>query len=179
MMLHLGDNNLVAWLQHLAERVGHEIDRLGRTARKNDLVDRTGIEKTAHILTRFLEFLGGFIGQGVKAPVHIGVGGTIDAGHALDDEFRLLGRGRIVQIDQRPAIDLALQDREFGADGVDVQGGGNLRLDGHDSASNRRRSSALRASRRVSSAMPSSGSARKLSISRARARGALRPRWRM
>ena len=78
-MLHLGDDDFIAGRAHLAERVGYQIDRLGRTASENDLPFGRRIEKTAHIAARALKGLGGLVGQGVQPAMHIGIGGSIDA----------------------------------------------------------------------------------------------------
>ena len=55
------------------------------------------------------------------APVHIGVHPAIVVLQGVEHCHRLLGGGAIVQIDQRFAVDLLVQNRELGAQGVDIQ----------------------------------------------------------
>jgi hypothetical protein len=43
-------------------------------------------------------------------PVHVGVAVPIVEVHCLQNRQRLLGSGRIVEVDERLAVDLALQD---------------------------------------------------------------------
>ena len=44
--------------------------------------------------------------------MHVGVGGLVVVGHGVDHGLGLLGRVAGVQIDQRFAVDLLLEDRE-------------------------------------------------------------------
>src|SRR5258707_73070 len=57
--------------------------------------------------------------------MHVGVGVGVVVDECVDDLAWLLGRRRVVQIDQRPAVDQSLQDRKVGADArhVDRRGG--------------------------------------------------------
>ena len=59
-----------------------------------------------------LEQAGGLLGDGVHAPVHVGVGRLVVVGHGVDHGDRLLRRGGRVQVDQALAVDLAVEDRE-------------------------------------------------------------------
>ena len=59
--------------------------------------------------------------------MHIRVLEAIDVVHRLDHRARLLGGGRVVEIDERLAVDVAVEDREIGTDALDVVGVANGR----------------------------------------------------
>ena len=54
--------------------------------------------------------------------MNVGVARLHGVHHGVDHRARLLGRGGIVEIDERLAIDLLRQDRELRPDGLDVVG---------------------------------------------------------
>ena len=86
------------------------------------LVNTTSLElaapmNRASVGPAVLEQAGGLLGDGVHAPVHVGVGRLVVAVHGVDHRGRLLRRGGRVQVDQALAVDLAVQDREVLLDG--------------------------------------------------------------
>ena len=123
VMLHLGDDDLVARPDRLAETRRHQIDRLGPTLGPDDLIRAFGIQEPRHGLARRLEGLGRLIGQGVQAAVDVGVGVLHRRRQGVDHRPRLLRRGGRVQIDERPAVHRPRQDRELGARGAGIKGG--------------------------------------------------------
>ena len=52
--------------------------------------------------------------------MHVGVLLVVGALDGVEHRARLLRRGAVVEIDQRLAVDLARQDREIGADRLNV-----------------------------------------------------------
>ena len=63
----------------------------------------------------------GHFAQVMNAAVNIGVLLRVVADDAVDDGLRLLGRRRVVEIDQPLATHIPLQNREVGADAVDIK----------------------------------------------------------
>ena len=83
------------------------------------------LEYTAsQAFTRRLVHVGRFDAEGVHAAVHVGVGVGIEVDQRVNDLSRLLGGGRVIEINQWSPIDLALEDREVGANAIDVQRAG-------------------------------------------------------
>ena len=127
MMLQQRDDDLVPFADELQpEAGGHQIEGFRGVAREDDLVHRAGVEKAADGLPRRLEAVGGQVRQKMQAPVDIGIFLGIGTRHRIDHHLRLLGRGAIVQIDQRLAVHLSREDGEIGADALHIVGG--LRL---------------------------------------------------
>ena len=133
MVLHDREHDLVALLQSLAaEGVGDEIDRLGGVAGEDDLFRPSGIEERTHLLARAFVGLGRGIGEVMQAAMHIGVFVRVGVLDAIEHRLRLLRRGRVVEIDERLAIDLHAEDREILADAGDVIGAvGDCGMHGH------------------------------------------------
>jgi hypothetical protein len=72
--------------------------------------------------------------QLVCGAVDIGVLVAVELGQALDDRIRLLGRGGIIEPDQRPAVDPLVQDGEVAADRPDIEPGMRLANEGPEGA---------------------------------------------
>ncbi len=88
---------------------------------KIDLVEMGGVDEAADDLARLLVFLGGEVREVVQAAMDVGVFGAVGLGDGVDDRLRLLGRGGIVEIDQRLVVDGARQNREIPAHRLDVE----------------------------------------------------------
>ena len=69
-----------------------------------------------HLTAHGLVTLGGGGSQVMGTPVDITVEGTIIAVESLDDAQRLLCGGRIVEVNQRVAVDLGGEDGKLGAE---------------------------------------------------------------
>ena len=126
-----------------AERIGDQIDRLGGVAREDDLFLALGVEKRPHGLARALVGFGRLVGEVMQAAMHVGVLLGIGLLDAVEHLLRLLRRGRVVEIDQRLAIDLHRQRGKIRADFGDVVGAvadrrmhGQPRVPSHFSAAN-------------------------------------------
>src|ERR1700677_1749138 len=57
----------------------------------------------------------------MHAPVDIRVGSLVVANNCVNHRAWFLGRGGVVQINQRLSVNFLLQDREIGADSLDVK----------------------------------------------------------
>ena len=99
--------------------IGYQIDRLGRAGGEHDVIG-TGPQKARNLGPRRFVVFGRKVRQIVQATVNIGIFMGIGPRHRVDHHLRLLGRGAIVQIDQRLAPDLDRQDREIGANFFNV-----------------------------------------------------------
>ena len=106
----ISDDNFITVLQHLAERRCHEVDALGGATSENHLLDAAGIDEATHLFTRLLHEICRFLREGVDATVHIGLVVVVHPVDSLHNGTRRLGRRSIVEIDERAALNLALQD---------------------------------------------------------------------
>ena len=103
-----------------APGVRDEVDRLGHVLREDRLLVR-GAEPVGDRVPGALEGVGGLLRERVDAAMDVRVRLAVDAVHRREDGLGLLrGSGR-VQVGDRPATDLALQDRELLGDGRDVE----------------------------------------------------------
>ena len=165
VVLHLGDDDLVARLDRQAQPMSHQIDRLGPALGPDDLFRGFRIQEPRHDLARLFESLGRLVRQGVQAAVDVGVAALHRRHQGVDYRARLLRRGRVVQIDQRFAVHLPRQDRELRPHGVGIEGVHN-RAVSHSRATSLAPSCSIR----------SMTSIRKACVSRARASSAGMPR---
>ena len=200
VVLHDREHDLVALAdRHGAVGAGDQVDALGGVAGEDDLLDAWRIEEAAHRLARVLVAGGGGVGEKVQAAMDVGVFHLVGVVDGVEHRARLLRRGAVVEIDQRLAVDLAEQDREVGADGLDVVGGlardvglfrslpscassaaaAATQADAPESRASRRLAMPESASRTRSSSTLSMASPMKLSISSARASSGGMPRARM
>ncbi len=120
-MLHHAQHDLVARLE--ARRrpgVADEVDPHRRAGGEDDLVLVARAEEALHRAAHRLVLLGRDARQVVQSAVHVGVFHRIGLGDRVDHRLRLLRRGAVVEIDQRPAVHLARQDRKVAAHRLDV-----------------------------------------------------------
>ena len=131
VVLHAGDDDLVAGLDRAAaETARHQVDAFGGAAGENDFLDAGRVQKGAHLFPRALVGGGGSLRQQVNAPVDVGVIAGVTPADGVDDRFRFLHRGGVVQIDQGLAVNPLMQDRKIGADAGEVQPGAGGRRGG-------------------------------------------------
>ncbi len=135
VMLHHAEHHHVAGAEvRAAPRRHHEIHALGGVAGVEDLAARLGVDERLHLVARGLVLRRGALAQHVDTPVHVGVAGLVVAAHGVDHLARLLAARRRVQKDDALAgVDFLVQDREVGADSVQVERGGMF---GHASSLN-------------------------------------------
>ena len=114
MVLHLGYNHLVAGL-HLtfAERAGHQVNGLGSTTRKNNLLYLAGVDESTNCLASRLVQVGSLLRQVVYTTMHVGIHVEILVAHSVEHHQWFLCGSRIIQINQRLFIYLATQNREI------------------------------------------------------------------
>src|SRR5262249_19751806 len=101
--------------------LGDEVDALGGAAREDDLLLGRGVEEALHLLAGLVVLLGGQRAEEVDGPVDVGVVQLIVAAGRVDYRLRLLRGGGVVEVDQRLAVGLAVEDREVVADLLQVE----------------------------------------------------------
>src|SRR5581483_6379118 len=129
------------------ERLGDEVDRLGRSADEDDLARRSRSDEAPDGLARALEGARRLLGERVDAAVDVRVRLLVEARDRFYDATWLLRRRGVVEIDERPAVDAAGEDRKLRPDGRDHEAG---RPD-HSPPPPALRSSRSRTPRRISS----------------------------
>ena len=111
-----------ALMRSRRERIGDEVDRLGRVAGEDDLFLAPGVEEGRDFLARALIGFGRLIGEVVQTAMHVGVLRRVGLVQTIEHRLRLLRRSRVIEIDQRLAVDLHGQDRKIRANAVYVVG---------------------------------------------------------
>ena len=120
MVLHHGENHFVALRQQLSVGRSHKIERLGGAASENNLIDRSGINKTADTLAGRLHSRRGLLRKAVHTAVHIRLMRVVDIHYIVHHRTRHLRRGGIVEIDERLAVHLASENRKIAAQCVHI-----------------------------------------------------------
>ena len=124
-MLDLGGEDDVAGLEvGVAPAAGDEVDALGGAARENDLGGIGGMDESRDSRACALVGVGGAHGEGVEAAVDVAVVALVVVHERVDDGARFLGGGAVVEVDEGFAVDLLVQDREIGADFLEIEHGG-------------------------------------------------------
>ena len=118
VVLDDADDDLVAGLEEApSPGVRDEVDPLGRVAREDDALGAVGrLDEARDLGARAFVGLGRLFGERVQAAVDVGVVVLVVVDERVDDLARLLGRRGVVQVDQRAAVHLALEDGEVLAD---------------------------------------------------------------
>jgi hypothetical protein len=62
------------------------------------------------------------LAQVVDATVDVGVLLGVESGDGIDDSLGLLAGGRVIEINQRLSTNLLAEDREIGANALDIKG---------------------------------------------------------
>ena len=94
---------------------------VGRAAHEDDLAGAGGVQEPLELAARILERLGRALAQQVDAAVDVGVFLGVAPDHRVDHGLRLLRRRRVVEINERLAMDLLGEDREVLADPPNVE----------------------------------------------------------
>ena len=92
-------------------------------------------DEPLHLAAGSLVGLGRLDAQTVHAPVDVRVAVSVVSGDRVDHRVGLLRGGGVVEVRERLAVDGTLQDREIGADFLQVVGGGGVfarRVPGRD-----------------------------------------------
>ena len=99
MVLHLGDDDLVAFLHEgLTKAGGNEVDALRGATSEDDFAGRAGIDETADGLACLLVEVCSLLGEEVYATVDVGIHVVVLLGHGFYHLTRLLCRSGIVEI---------------------------------------------------------------------------------
>ena len=159
---------------------------LDQSGGEDDLARRAGIQEPAHPLAGAFEGIGGQLAERVHAAVNIGMQLPLVMRHRLDHRGGHLHRGAIVQVRQRPAVDLLVEDRELRAQFGHVVAMRSMQPDDtHPRTSSSCCATALAsasavacsaAPRSTAGSMPASASSRKAHSSNARAVSVSSPR---
>src|ERR1700757_1268916 len=98
MMLEHADQYLIAGLEERRPpALCDKVYRLGGVAYEDDLPRVGGIQKTPHLLARFLKQLGRAGAQTVDATMDVGIVGPVVVGDAVDHRARFLSAGARVE----------------------------------------------------------------------------------
>ena len=122
MVLHRGDQHFVAGLNAgAAEGLRDQVDTFRCAAHKYDLVRvRSVDELLRRAARRFVIFRRDFR-KVVHAAMDIGVASLVVAHDCVNHRARFLGRGGVVQVNQRLSVNSLLKDRKIGANSRDVK----------------------------------------------------------
>jgi hypothetical protein len=121
-MLHVCDQYFIAGLQFRAqETLRDQVDGFGGATGKNDLAFGWSVDKLRQLSASSLIQICRFLAQRVNPAVNICVVLTIKIIDCVNHCERPLRRSRSIEIDQRFATHLPLQDRKIPADAVDIE----------------------------------------------------------
>jgi len=184
VVLHVGEQDLVARADALSEGVRDQVDRLGGAPGEHDLPVVVGAEEPLDATARVFEGDSGPLGQRVHPPVDVGVAPGVVVLDGVEHGAGLLGGGRVVQVHQWVAVNLLVEDGELGADRLHVEGRDRFRevcgasdRDAHSSLPKRARPS--HAVTRSSTALRSPGWVTRFTSSPAKARVSRTFAWRV
>ena len=121
-MLHGGDEYFVAGV-NVSAAVGlrHEVNGFRGAADEDDLARIGGVEERLHRPARSLVLFCRMFGKEMHATMNVGVVTPVVATDRIDDHLRLLGRGCIVQVNQRPAVNPLPEDRKVTAELLHIE----------------------------------------------------------
>ena len=100
---------------------GHEVDRLRGAAREHHALRRPGVDESRQPGARRLVRFRGANREVVGPAMHVGVGGPVVLGDGVEHGLRLLGRRRVVEIDERVTVLPLRQQREIGPEAGGVE----------------------------------------------------------
>ena len=122
VVLHLGDEDLVAGLETLPKARCHEVDGLGRTAYEYDLFAACRVDEALHRISRRLVGVGGLLAQAVYTTVNVGIELRVVARLTIEHALRLLAGGGVIEVHERLAVHGPAQDRKILAQPRHVEG---------------------------------------------------------
>src|SRR5262249_200638 len=101
-----GEDRVAGTDQGAAVRLRDKIDGLGGPPDEHDFPVLRGVEKAPDAAPRRLVGLRGALAEKMDAAVYVGVVRGVVPFERLDDGVRLLRRRGIVEVDERPTVDL-------------------------------------------------------------------------
>ena len=123
VVLELGDHDGVAGAEVLEPPgVGDEVDRLGRAAGEDHLALGRRVDERGDRAPGALVALRGALCEPVDAAMDVRVLVLVERAHPVEHLPRLLRRRRRVEIRERLAVDLLLEEREVGAKRGGIEG---------------------------------------------------------
>ena len=122
-MLHFREQNHVAGFQVFrAPGTGDEVDALGGAARENDFLGAAGVDEFGGARPGGFVTGRGAIAQFMDAAMDVGIVVFVIMHQRVNHRARFLRRGGVVEINQRLAVDLLVEDREILAQFCPVNG---------------------------------------------------------
>ena len=113
VVFHLADDDVVARMHEaLAPGVGHRVERRRGPGREDHLLLRRGAQEGGNPLAGRLVARRGLLREQVHAAVDVGIQLAVQPVDGLDHRQGLLRRGSVVEVDQRPPVDFACEDRK-------------------------------------------------------------------
>ena len=122
VVLELRDDDGVAGPEVVAApRVRDEVERFRRVAHEDHLAHVGRVQQGAHLLAGAFETGGGALAEDVHRPVDVRVRGLVERRHRVEHLARLLRAVRRVEVRERLAVDLLLEDGEVRAQSAGVE----------------------------------------------------------
>ena len=121
VMLHFGEQDFVASFDVLGSpRMRDEVNSFGRATGKNDFSRTAGIDEPSRAIARGFEGGSGAIAQLMDAAMNIGVIFLVVATESIKNDSRFLGRGGVIKIDQRLAVDFLIEDGKVAPNFIEI-----------------------------------------------------------
>ena len=122
MVLHRGDDDLVT-RSETGPRIAlcDQVQPLGGAAHEDDLAAVGRVQERLGRVPRRLVGARCALAQRMQSPVDVRIVGFVIAADRIDDPARLLARCAVVEVHERPAVDLLIEDRKLGADPLDIE----------------------------------------------------------
>ncbi len=114
VMLHFCEQNHIAGFEIFrAPGRGDEVDGLRRAARENDFFGALRVDESGRPLPRRLVSRRGAVAQFMDAAMDVRVVALVIMHQRVNHRARFLRRGGVVEINQRLAVDLLVEDRKI------------------------------------------------------------------
>src|SRR5215510_15995033 len=124
-MLHFRQENFVAALDVFGAPGGcDKIDSFGGATSENDFIGAAGVDELRGTGPRGFESAGSAIAEFMNAAVNVGVVALVILDEGIYDSARLLGGGGIIEVNERTAMHLLIQNGEVGSESRPIHGSG-------------------------------------------------------
>jgi len=111
VVLHFGDQDLISFFQNGAtEARSHQVDRFGGAAGEDNFFSTACVQELSGAFPSGFVSVCGSVAEFVNAAMDIGMVSLVVASHGVQHLYGFLAGCRIVQVDQRVAVDLLIQD---------------------------------------------------------------------